>query len=58
MKGIGHICTIVILETPRGPGLPHSGVSASQRGNEAQDYRGEMDVPGIRTVVPNLREHY
>ena len=43
---------------PRGPGLPHSGVSDSQRGNEAQDYRGEMNVPGIRTVVPNHRERY
>jgi hypothetical protein len=43
---------------PRGPGLPHSGVSASQRGNEAQNYRGEMNVPGIRTVVPNHREHH
>ena len=67
MKGIGHICTIFRLETqdicsgyafPRKPGLPRSGVSASQRGNEAQDYRGEMNVPGIRTVVPNHREHY
>jgi hypothetical protein len=43
---------------PRGLGLPRSGVSASQRGNEAQDYRGEMNVPGLRTVVPNHREHY
>ena len=43
---------------PRGPGLPHSGVSACQRGNEAQDYKGEMNVPGIRTVVPNHREHH
>jgi hypothetical protein len=31
---------------PRGTGLPRSGVSASQRGNEAQDYRGEMNVSG------------
>ena len=44
---------------PRGPGLPRSGVSASQRENETQDYRGEMNVPGIRTVAPNHhREHY
>jgi hypothetical protein len=43
---------------PRRPGLPHSGVSASQRGNEAQDNRVEMNVPGIRTVVPTHREHY
>ena len=43
---------------PRGPGLPHSGVLASQRGNETQDYRGDMNVPGIRTVVPTHREHY
>ena len=43
---------------PRGTGLPRSGVSASQRGNEAQDYRGEMNVSGIGTVVPNHREHY
>ena len=43
---------------PRGTGLPRSGVSASQRGNEAQDYRGEMNVPGMRTVVPNHIEHY
>jgi hypothetical protein len=40
---------------PRGPGLPHSGVLASQRGNEAQDYRGDMNVPGMRTVVPTHR---
>jgi hypothetical protein len=43
---------------PRGPGLPHSGVLASQRDNETQDYRGDMNVPGIRTVVPTHREHY
>ena len=43
---------------PRGPGLPHSGVSASQRGNEAQDNRVEMNVPGIRTVVTTHRDHY
>jgi hypothetical protein len=43
---------------PRGPVLPRSGVSARQRGNEAQDYRREMNVPGIGTVVPNHREHY
>ena len=43
---------------PSGPDLPHSGVSASQRGNEAQYYRGEMNVPGMRTVVPNHREHH
>jgi hypothetical protein len=69
MKGIGHICTTFRLETqtysvragyafPRGPGLPHSEVLASQRGNETQDYRGDMNVPGIRTVVPTHREHY
>jgi hypothetical protein len=40
---------------PRGPGLPHSGVLASQRGNEAQDYIGDMNVPGMRTVVPTHR---
>jgi hypothetical protein len=46
------------ITTP--PFLPimFSGVSASQRGNQAQDYRGEMNVPAIRTVVPNHREHY
>ena len=43
---------------PRGPGLPHSGVLASQRGNETQDCRGEMNVPGIPTVAPTHREHY
>jgi hypothetical protein len=43
---------------PRGPGLPHSGVLACHRGNETQDYRGEMNVPGIRTVAPTHREHY
>jgi hypothetical protein len=43
---------------PRGQGLPHSGVSASQRGNEAHDYRGDVNGPGIRTVVPTHREHY
>ena len=43
---------------PRGQGLPHSGVSASQRKNEAQDYRGDMNAPCIRTVVPSHREHY
>ena len=67
MKGIVHLCTIFRLEAPdiragyvfpREPGLPHSGVSDSQRGNEAQDYRREMNVPGIQTVVPNHREHY
>jgi hypothetical protein len=36
---------------PTGPGLPHSGVLASQRGNETQDYRGEMNVLGIRTPL-------
>ena len=40
---------------PRGP---HSWVLVSQRGNEKQDYRGDMNVPGIRTVVPTHREHY
>jgi hypothetical protein len=30
---------------PRGQGLPHSGVSASQRGNETQDYRGYKNEP-------------
>ena len=35
---------------PRGPGLPRSGISASQMENETQDYRGEMNVPGIRTI--------
>ena len=43
---------------PKGQGPFHSGVSASQRGNEAQDYRGDMNGPGIRTVVPTHREHY
>ena len=43
---------------PRGPGLRHSGVSASQRGNEAQDHRGDMNGPDIPTVVPTHREHY
>ena len=32
---------------PRGPGLPHSGVLASKRGKETQDYRGEMNVPSM-----------
>jgi hypothetical protein len=27
----------------RGSGLSHSGVLTSQRGNEAQDYRGDMN---------------
>jgi hypothetical protein len=31
----------------RDPGLPHSGVLASKRGKETQDYRGEMNVPSI-----------
>jgi hypothetical protein len=43
---------------PRGTGLPHSGVSANQRENEAHDYRGDNNGPGIRTVVPTHREHY
>ena len=43
---------------PRGQGLPHSGVSTSQRGNEAHDYRGDMNGPGIQTIVPTHREHY
>lgn len=28
-------------------GLLHSGVSASQKGNEAHDYSGDMNGPGI-----------
>jgi hypothetical protein len=43
---------------PRGQGLPHSGLSTSQRRNVAQGYRGDMNGPGIRTVVPTHREHY
>jgi hypothetical protein len=43
---------------PRGTGLPQSGVSANQRENEAHDYRGDKNGPGIRTVVPTHREHY
>ena len=43
---------------PRGQGPLHSGVSASQRGNEAQDYRGDMNGSGIRALVPTYREHY
>ena len=43
---------------PRRQDPLHSGVSASQRGNEAQDYRGDMNGPGIRTLVPTYREHY
>jgi hypothetical protein len=42
---------------PRGPGLPHSGVLASKRGKETQDYRGEMSVPNIRAVAPSHREN-
>ena len=36
----------------------HSGVSASQRGNEAHNYRGDMNGPGIQALVPTYREHY
>ena len=43
---------------PRAQGLPHSGLSTSQKGNKAQDYRGDMNGPDIRTVVPTHREHY
>ena len=43
---------------PRGTGLPHSGVSANQRKNEAHDYRRDKNGPGIRTVVPTHRIHY
>ena len=43
---------------PRGTGLPHSGVSANQRENEAHDYREDKNGPGIRTVVPTRRVHY
>jgi hypothetical protein len=43
---------------PMGQAPLHSGISASQRGNEAQDYRGDMNGPGIRTLVPTYREHY
>ena len=43
---------------PRGPGLPHSGVLASQRGNETQEYRGDLNVPGILSLVPTHREQY
>ena len=42
---------------PRGPGLPHSGVLASKRGKETQDYRGEMNVPSIQAVAPIHREN-
>ena len=42
---------------PRGPGLPHSGVLASKRGKETQDYRGKMSVPNIRAVAPSHREN-
>jgi hypothetical protein len=38
----------------RGQGL-HSGVSASQRGNEVDDYRGDMNGPGIQALVPTYR---
>ena len=43
---------------PRGQGPLHSGVSASQRGNEPHDYRGDMNGSGIRALVPTYREHY
>jgi hypothetical protein len=43
---------------PRRQDPLHSGVSASQRGNEAQDYRGDMNGPGIRALVLTYREHY
>jgi hypothetical protein len=43
---------------PRGKGPLHSGISASQRGNEAQDNRGDMNGPGIRALVPTYRKHY
>ena len=33
--------------SPRGEGLLHSGVSSSQRGNEAHDYSGEMNGSGF-----------
>ena len=43
---------------PREQGPLHSGVSVSQRGNEAHDYRGDMNGPGIQALVPTYREHY
>ena len=43
---------------PRGQDPLHSGVSASQRGNEAHDYRGDMNGPSIQALVPTYREHY
>jgi hypothetical protein len=42
---------------PRGPCLPHSGLLASKRGKETDDYRGEMNVPSIRAVVPTHRKN-
>ena len=47
--------------SPRGQD-PHAsylptGVSASQRGNEAHDYR-DMNGSGIQALVPTYREHY
>jgi hypothetical protein len=43
---------------PRVQGSLHSGFSASQRGNEEEDNSGDMNGPGMRTVVTTHREHY
>ena len=43
---------------PRGPGISYSGVLASKRGKETQDYRGEMSVPNIRAVAPSHSRTY
>jgi hypothetical protein len=52
-KRTGHICPIPRIGTQTwvlgmcspGEKVPSSGISASQRGNEAQDNRGDMNGP-------------
>jgi hypothetical protein len=40
---------------PREQGPLHIGVSVSQRGNEAHDYRGDMNGPGIQAFREPLK---
>jgi hypothetical protein len=65
-KRTGHICTIPRIGTQawvlgmhsQETRSPPQGVSVNQRGNEAHDYRGDMNGPGIQALVPTYKEHY
>jgi len=51
-------CMCAYYASPRGQGLLHSGVSSSQRGNEAHDYSRDMNGPGMQALIPTYWEHY